>query len=202
MSLDLYDVSSRWLRIVHEGFFGPRVRSPGGRFVLAWQNARPAGGPGGTPRPGRFLLLDGTTVLVRGAVRKALGGSVADTGTFLIACGPRRPGDFESTVYAVGPDGGVLLRHQIDALLCACAISPDGTIAAFQAGDGDSADVRGMLFVLDLTGRRLAWKNRPPGWASTLRVDAQAGLIEGRFRCDGGPERFRYTLGGSAASVK
>ncbi len=188
MTDDIYDIEKKWLRVVSEDFFGPCVRSPNGAFVLAWQNTLRRA-TGNAARPGRFLLVQGQKILVRGVVRQALSGCVSDTGTFLIACGPRRHVDLESTLYAVRPDGSVLLKHRIKALAGPSAISADGSLAALQATDGDDSQDRGRLLLLDLRRRRLVWKKEPEaGWANRLAIDpARRAVLLGYGRDGSGP---------------
>ena len=200
MARDIYDISGRWLRVISRDFFGPCVRSPNGRFTLAWRNASIDPASGRLTRPGRFLLVDGGKVLIQGEVRKVMSACVSDEGILLVACGPREPGNLESTIYVFGPDGHELIKHRVKAGLASSGISADGTVAVCQAGNNpqDPAD-SGMLHFFDLEARLLVWKKRPEtGWAAWYRFDT-ANCVLAASR---GSQEYRYGFDGRCLDVE
>src|SRR6266852_5901740 len=67
------------IHIPSRDFVGLCARSPNKRFTLAWVD----GGPDGA-RIGRYLLLDGKTVVAEGKMARPNDGKVADNGTFVL----------------------------------------------------------------------------------------------------------------------
>jgi hypothetical protein len=204
MATDIYVTSGKWLRVVSESFFGPCVRSPNGRYVLAWRDSTIDPDTTKVTRRGMFILLDAGRIQVRGRVRKVLTASVSDPGIFLIACGPRRVGELEGTVYAIGPHGEPLVEHRINALLGPSAISSDGHFAVCQATNNDEDDSdSGKLHFFDVTARSLSWKRRPEtGWASRYELDTGRGVL---FAYNGtaDPDRcYRYSFDGSCLDLE
>ena len=197
MAANVY-MSAGKLRVVSEDFFGPCVRSPLGDYVLAWENARVDRTSGEVTRPGRWFLLQDQRIRIRGTARKVLCADLANPGTFVIACGPRRPGALEGTVYVVERDGSVLIKERLAALPGAAAIADDGSYAVCQAtlGRPEGSDT-GRLLLLDVDRRTVAWRLRPPrGWASRLEVDPRARVILAGLGPGGGGGCYRYSLEG------
>ena len=62
----------RFVRVRALDFFGPYVRSPNERFVLAWRDADEAGQRGGhrDEGPGRFLLFDEGSLVASGRAER------------------------------------------------------------------------------------------------------------------------------------
>ena len=199
MTANIYEVSGRWLRVVSDDFFGPCVHSPNGRFTLAWDNARVETGDAGIARRGRFLLLEAGRIRVHGDMRTALTGCVSDAGTFLIGCGPKRAHRQEGTVYVISPRGKALIKHRINALLGASAISDDHCYAACQAttSDADNAD-RGRLHFFDLKDGCLLWKKRvETGWPTRYEFDTLGRVLLAYCGPDGRDGCCRYAFDGS-----
>ena len=188
---NVYLTAGNRLRIVSEDFLGPCVRSPLGDFALAWE-------------PGRWFLMRDGRILIRGAARKVLSAAVSNPGTFLIACGPRKPGDLAGTVYLVEPDGSVLMKERLTALPGPAAIADDGSVAVCQAtmGPPEGADT-GRLLLFDVRRREIAWRVAPPtGWASRLDLDSEEGVIVAGYGRGDGDGRYRYSLEGDCLGAE
>ena len=189
--------SGKWLRLASEDFFGPCLRARNGRFVLAWRNADVVPKTGEVTRPGRFLLIDGEKVCVRGDVRRVLTASIAETGVFLIACGPQQIGDQQGTVYLIAPEGEILIKHRVGAWLGSSGISDDGDYAVCQATLGESPDEGGKLHFFDVEARSLAWKKKPEtGWASRFELDTGKRILVAYYGGPGREHSYRYSFDG------
>ena len=185
-SPNVYDVPRDWIRVRSRDFFGRCVRSPHGAHAVVWRNARYERETGKLRSMGFFVMIEDQRVRVSGDVHRVMMAAVSDAGTFVIACGPRRPGDLQSTVYVVGANGTIVIEQWIDALVDTGAISFDGRYVVVQAacGNGD----QGHCHAWDIDRRVLLWRRRLLGpWPTRLAVDpdlerlhAQVGLdVEG-----------------------
>ena len=195
---NVYLTAGKWLRVVSEDFLGPCVRSPLGDFVLAWENAGVDRASGEVTKQGRWFLIRDERILIRGAARKVLAAAVSNPGTFLIACGPRNPGELAGTVYVVEPDGAVLIKESLTALPGPAAIADDGSHAVCQAtlGPPEGADT-GLLILYDVERRKIAWRIEPPtGWASRLDLDSEDGVIIASYGTADRDGRYRYSFEG------
>lgn len=74
------------VRVNGRDFTGHYSRSPNGRYIIAWRDANDAGTHGGARHAGhgRYLLIEGETVIADGRAERPNDGKVADNGTFVI----------------------------------------------------------------------------------------------------------------------
>lgn len=150
-------------------FYGVASCSPNGRYTIAWLD----GGPDQSRR-GRWLFLDGDTVVAKGNMARPNDGKVADNGVFIL----NDWGGIETlsgTLKAFGPDGTSIFRRKFKANLFNNGLSRDGRWAVCQTCNSDNEDA-GKLFVLNLAqGIELCSWAPESGWANsyTFAPDGQ-----------------------------
>jgi len=190
-----------WLRIDSEGFFGQSIRSPNGRFAVAWQARQARMNDRESMTPGKFLVMKEGKVRLRGSLPDPDRADIADNGTFVIVSSR---GIRSSTFRAITYRGGVVLNRDINAWVFSIAISPDGHYAVCQAANNyDDDDDGGMLMFFDLDAKRLLWKKHPEtGWANRYEFDTHQQLLRtyhGHADRDG---CFRYSFAGECLDIE
>ena len=142
---------------------GERITSPNGRFTLLWRDRHWAYGE---RVEGRYLLLDGDTVLVDERSERPQDGKVADDGTFIL----NDWGDSEAlsgTFRAFRSDGSVVLARRYSANLLNNGLSDDGRLAVCQTANSPGSPDSSVLSVFDLAGgTEIATWRAESGWAS------------------------------------
>ena len=120
--------SERIVVVAELDFVGERISSPDGRFTLLWRDRHWAYGE---PVAGRYLLIDGETVLVDQGMERPQDGKVADGGNFIL----NDWGDSDAlsgTFRAFRSDGSVILARSYSANLLNNGLSDDGRLAVCQ----------------------------------------------------------------------
>jgi hypothetical protein len=178
------------IHIASHNFIGLRVRSPNGRFTLAWAD----GGPDQS-RIGRYLLLDGKRVIVEGRIPRPNDGAVTDGGIFILndwGASETLSGSF----HAFDADGKTLVSRHFMANLFNNGVSADGHFAACQTANAPSADGN-RLTVFDLqVGREIGGFQPESGWAKDYAFFPETRRIRLLYH-DGGA--FDYDFGGAFA---
>jgi hypothetical protein len=171
---------------------GRCVRSPNGRFALAWQDADRSDS-GQIRRRGRYLLLEHDRVVVDGGLPRPQDGRVADNGVFIFNDWGR-PDQLSGTFLAGRSNGETIVRATYNANLVYNGLSRDGRFAAcFTANSGDEND-SAVLTVFDLTeGQEIARWRPESGWPSSIEFPApgEIGLADPHLGM------FRYSLDGA-----
>jgi hypothetical protein len=129
-------------------FVGERAASPNGRYTLLWHDRRWAGE---IVSAGRFVLVDGETVVVEGRMERPQDGKVVDSGIFILndwgasdaLCG---------TFHAFRPDGSIILSRPYSANLLNNGLSRDGRLAACQTCNAPGSPDSSILTLFDLEG--------------------------------------------------
>lgn len=176
-------------------FFGPCSRSPNKRFTLGWRDGDDSGTQGGARRsgPGRYILVDGRSIIVQGRMQRPNDGKVADNGVFIL-----NDWGFTSELSGVFSafrhDGSKILSRRFKANLYNNGLSADGRLAVCQTcnspGQGDSS----ILAVFDLVlGKEIAAWMPESGWANAYEFPPDNQTIKLGYP-DGGT--FTYSLHG------
>lgn len=142
-------------------FFGPFRRSPNGEYLLAWQDADPAGNGGGFRESGEgeFLLFRDNELLAEGRLERPEDGHVADNGIFILS-DVRFGEDLRSTFCAFDSQGQAMLKREFGANALNSGLSQDGCFAAFMTANSDNDDAN-KLTLFDLDSRNALWSKRP-----------------------------------------
>lgn len=142
---------------------GERITSRNGRFTLLWRDRH---GADGEPVEGRYLLIDGDTVLVDARMERPQDGKVADDGIFIL----NDWGDSDAlsgTFRAFSSYGSVILTRSYSANLLNNGLSPDGRLAVCQTANAPGSPDSSVLSVFDLVaGTEIATWTAESGWAN------------------------------------
>lgn len=188
-SLSFIDVASH-------RFHGQCKTSPNGRYIIAWRDGNDAGTRGGarTEGKGRYLLIDGQTVVADGRMERPNDGCVADNGAFALNDWRFFSNELRGTFYAFRADGSEILRRKFLANLYNCGISREGRFACCQTCNSSSERDSAVLTIFDLekAAEIASW---PPesGWAMSYEFNDDGASVALRYR-EGPP--LRYTLTG------
>ena len=155
------------LHLTSHKFHGQCVVSPNGRFRLAWCDARAVTTAAGNHHwsgRGRYLLMQGNTVVVDGKLPRPNLGQVANNGTFIL-----NDQGFENGLHgrlcAFHASGEQCLSVEFNAILFNCGLSDDGRLAACHTCNSDDENDGSVLAIFDLLKRREISRSRPPsGW--------------------------------------
>lgn len=179
---------SDFIQIPSRDFFGPSVKSPNGRYTLAWCD----GGPDQS-RKGRYFLLDRGRIIVEGGMPRPNDGRVVDSGVFIL-------NDWGSintlsgTFTAFDPDGTVRFRRSFRANLFNNGLSDDGHFAVCQTANAPDED-GGSLFVFDLyEGKEIASWHPESGWANSYGFPGDGNTVRLVYRDRGA---FAYSFDGT-----
>jgi hypothetical protein len=142
---------------------GRTAASPSGRYRLVWRDSATRCGE---VVGGRYVLLDGTDLLVDGAMDRPNDGKVADDGTFILNDWGSREA-LEGRFVAFARDGRVLVERHFAANLVNNGLSQDGRLAVCQTANAPGSPDNSILTIFDLAGGtvRAAWRAES-GWAS------------------------------------
>lgn len=161
--------SERVVMVAELDFVGERTSSPDGRFTLLWRDRHWADGQ---PVKGRYLLIDGETVLVDQRMERPQDGKVADGGNFIL----NDWGDSDAlsgTFRAFRSDGSVILARSYSANLLNNGLSDDGRLAVCQTANAPGSPDSSVLSVFDLAaGAEIATWTAESGWASAYEFPA------------------------------
>jgi hypothetical protein len=158
---------TEFIEIRSRRFFGEGIKSPNGRFTLAWKDANNSGSVGGhrLGGKGRYLLIDGKGVLAQGAIDRPNDGKVANNGTFILndwGFGDELGGVF----WAFDRSGKNLVNRRFEANLFNCGLSADGAVAVCQTCNAYEGEDGSKLTIFDLrTGVEVASWIPVSGWA-------------------------------------
>lgn len=175
-------------------FFGLSAKSPNGRYTLAWRDRNDAGSHGGhrTSESGRYILLDGKTVIADGRMRRPNDGKVANNGTFVLNDW-EFTSDLSGTFWAFRADGRKIVSRHFSANLFNNGLSSDGRFAACQTANSDTED-GSLLTLFDLAdGIEIAAWRPESGWASSYSFSGDDETVRLGYRDLGS---FRYAFDG------
>jgi len=184
-----------WLTIDAIDYFGQYVRSPNGRYALSWVESPFIEDENGNTRkiPGKYLLLDGDKIILKGRMARPNDGVVSNVGVFAINDWTFSEG-LAGVLNVISPTGEALLKKRFRANLNNCGISSDGRFAVCQTCNSDYDAHSGMLFFFDVSNRKLLWKKAPEtGWASGYEFDTQNKIL---YLCYEGLGKYRYSFDG------
>lgn len=135
------------------GYYGSYLRSENGRFILSWSTPDPFDPEG---EPGKYLLIDGDKIILRGRLKEPKDGKVSDRGIFIINDSMFQ-GDRVGTFYAFDANGQKLIQRKFNAELWENGISRGGQFAVCHTVTivGKGVD---YLYFFDLGKRELIWK--------------------------------------------
>ena len=143
---------------------GQRSVSPNGRYTLIWQD-RGWTGDSSDPR-GRYLLLDGGSLVADARMGRPQDGKVADNGTFIL----NDWGDSQQlsgTFHAFRGDGSSIISHSYSANLLNNGLAPDGRLAVCQTCNAPGSADGSILTVFNLeAGTIVAAWTAESGWAN------------------------------------
>lgn len=174
-----YRVNGGFLDIPELDFFGQCNTSRNGKYALGWADRV-------------ILLKHGESPKVFDLVSPEEG-NVADNGNFVIASDVQ-PEKLSSVLNAYSPEGELLIRLKVRALLVNNGISPSGYYAVWQtANNPDSTDGNTLIF-FDLIKRKSSWAVPPePGWASHYEFDDANQILNLLYRAG---QSYRYSYAG------
>jgi tetratricopeptide (TPR) repeat protein len=188
------DTSDGFMSVASRQFAGHFSASPNGCYRIAW------GQGGWTPRNlaasrtmGRYLLLEGNTVLAEGQMTRPEGGQVANNGKFIIndwEDGSALTGSF----VAFDRTGREIIRRHFNANLFNNGLSTDGHFAACHTCNSYDPDDSAILAVFDLSaGQEVARWQAESGWPNWYEFSADGKTIGLGYKELGA---FRYSLTG------
>ena len=188
------DISDRFMSLPSRQFVGHFSASPNGRYRVAW--GRGAGTTRNPPdsRPvGRYLLLDGNTVVAEGRMTCPEDGRVANNGNFIV-------NDWEDTSALSGSlvvfdrAGREIIRRRFNANLFNNGLSPDGRFAACHTCNSHDPNDSATLAVFDLSaGREVAHWQAESGWPNSYEFSEDGKTLGLGYK---GLGTFRYSLTG------
>jgi hypothetical protein len=182
------DIFSRLINVPSRNFAGISSQSPNKRFTIAWLD----GGPDQS-RTGRYLLLDGRSVVAEGKLPRPNDGLVTDEGIFVLNdWGPVET--LNGTFLAFAANGRKLLERKFRANLFNNGLSPDGRYAVCQTANAPGPDGN-LLTIFDLAkGTEIGAWQPESGWASYYEFPAGTETIRLGYRERGA---FAYTFDGT-----
>jgi hypothetical protein len=187
--IEIRDEGDGWLSIPAKGFYGAYVRSPNGRFRIAWRD------PGPDSNDGEYMLIAGDQIICRGHMERPQDGKVADNGVFILNDW-RASSDLTGTFRAFGEDGSVVLAQDFAANLFNNGLSQDGQLAACQTCNSDDENDSAILAVFDLTrGKELYRFRAESGWPSTYAFSPDGQTLTLGY--PNGEGEFAYSLDGA-----
>lgn len=182
-----------WLRIGND-FFGQYEVSPNDLFTFGWSDFHmETTSSGGTRNvSGRYVLLEGDSVILKGQMQRPNDGHVANNGTFAV-CDWMFTTGLKGTFRLIDKSGNPLISHLFEANLNKCGISIDGRFAVCQTCNADSSDGNKLSF-FDVKSGKLLWKIYPPtGWADSYKFDVEKGIL---YSCHRDKGEFAYSFSG------
>lgn len=184
------EIEDGWLRSKQPSFFGQCCRSPDGRFILAWRDAVYATEGNWIAEEGKYLLLDGATVICEGTLRRPQDGKVANNGNFILS-------DWEDRFfYALSASGEILIQKQFDSVGEPKGISDEGGWAVTGGyvadEDLDEAD-RGEPGDVDDAAEALVGQLQYQGGSELWLFDLEQRTLRTHFKTRlGSPCEFRF----------
>lgn len=154
---------------------GQRSTSPNGRYSLIWQDR----GWNGTPADprGRYVLIDGDTVVVDGRMERPQDGKVANDGTFVLNDWGLRD-ELAGTFTAFRADGSEIVSRGYTANLLNNGLSVDGRLAVCQTCNSPGSPDSSILTVFDLIASAVvATWTAESGWASSYEFPPEGDRI-------------------------
>lgn len=127
-------IENGWLKIETPHFYGQCHRSSNGRFILAWRDISYAGNRNWIGENGKYVLLDGATIILRGIMHRPEYGLVANNGRFIL----NDTNDYldgaehhaiKGTFYVFSPTGDIIIEEKFGSYLDNGGISEDGSFA-------------------------------------------------------------------------
>ena len=188
--------SGNFVTVQPRGFFGQHSRSSNGRFTLVWRYSDEEGSRGGARASGkgRYILLDGESIVCEGRMDRPNDGKVADNGVFIFNDWHFFAQELRGTFCAFRPDGEKILSVRFKANLYNNGLSRDGRYAVCQTANSDDERDGNILTVFDLVeGRELARWRPESGWANGYEFseDGERILLMNPQR-----SKLAYTLSG------
>jgi len=188
------NISDHFMSLPSSEFAGHFSVSPNGRYRVAWGRSTgpthklPVSGP-----TGRYLLLEGNTVLAEGRLTRAEDGRVANNGNFII-------NDWEDgstlggSLFAFDRAGREIICRHFNANLFNNGLSTDGRFAACHTCNSYDPDDSAILAIFDLSaGREVAHWRAESGWPDSYEFSADGESISLGYKGFGA---FRYSLTG------
>jgi hypothetical protein len=129
--------SDKFLRIWAVDFFGPYTKSPGGKYIVGWQDADYERGSRGGYREsgfGRVILVSGNKILFQVDMARPCEAVVSEKGIVAIhdiGFGEKPRGTF----YILDQDGKKLVEYHINASFPDCGISSQSELAWISTGN-------------------------------------------------------------------
>lgn len=143
-------------------FMGEFAQSPNKRFTLLWQDRMFING---TPRTGRYILIDDGRVVLDARITRPQDGKVADNGTFILNDWGTND-VLSGTFHAFAADGRWIVSRSFAANLLNNGLSKDGRLAVSQTCNAPGSPDSSVLCVFDLEqGREVACWQPESGWA-------------------------------------
>jgi len=157
------------LRIDRLDFLGQCSHSPDGRYTVGWSESS-----GGEKGAGKFVLLQGSRILLTGRMKTPNDGAVSNKGTFVLSDWGS-PLILSGTFYAISLSGETIVKRKFRANLFNSGIADDGSVAVCQTCNSTYEPDSGKLVVFDLaTGLELGRFEPPFGYADAY-------VFEGEF---------------------
>ena len=152
----------RTLSVPELDMIGEWATSPSGRFTLLWRDRHWADSE---PVGGRYVLIDGDTVILDRRMARPQDGKVADHGTFVL----NDWGDSQAlsgTFHAFRSDGSAIVSRVYSANLLNNGLSRDGRLAVCQTCNAPGSPDGSIFCVFDLEhGAEVAAWVTESGWA-------------------------------------
>jgi hypothetical protein len=158
---------TEFIDIPSRRFFGESIRSPNGRFTLAWKDANESGTEGGarSKGKGKYIVLAGKDLIAQGAVARPNDGKIANDGSFILndwGFG----GGLQGVFLAFDRSGKPLVKRRFEANLFNNGLSVDGSTAACQTANAYDGEDGSKLTIFNLrTGEEVGSWIPASGWA-------------------------------------
>jgi hypothetical protein len=166
-----HDAMSRpkteFIDIPSRRFFGESIRSPNGRFTLAWKDANESGSEGGarSKGKGKYIVLAGKEVIAQGAVARPNDGKIANDGNFILNDWGFGDG-LQGVFLAFDQTGKPLVKRRFEANLFNNGLSVDGSTASCQTANAYEGEDGSKLTIFNLrTGVEVGSWIPESGWA-------------------------------------
>jgi curved DNA-binding protein CbpA len=168
------DLFHGFISVKNPAFQGEFCRSKNDRYILGWCDAiytRDDAHPERTPlvrASGKYILIDGTKVILQGALGRPSNGRVSNFGDFIFNDRMHPVSDMTTdrrnlrgTFYAFSASGKVLIQQRFEAFLGANGLSDDGRMAACGPLSGFDEEFDKKVCLFDLEKRKMIIKFKP-----------------------------------------